>query len=785
MAALAARKGPVNHCCCLGEPRPLSEGGRHRRVQLLEKITKEHEAYKGKVDQFQLWLTHVTEILNCCLGQEAKLPSENRIKPLKDLVKEVKSGEKKLRHLEAQSTGVMQNTSPLGAEKLKGELEDLRKALEKLKLVCHEEEQRLLKTLKSENAYHSQARQLEAEVQEFREILQRLGNDFELDDRVRSEEDLIARWRKYMAMRATLTAEESKVERLKAQLRELFRFSQDMQPLSESVICAIREYQSLKGKTFKMSTEAETELRQRFQNPLREFQLWKPSVQRFLDTTANVSDPALTDAFLLQTEAFLAESSRFKEQLLMLQLKKDFLNSIFDEDRTKSFLAEVADAAKETERLHKDLLQRKSRLQALVSQHKDFDAIFEPLQKKLSAIRAKLDAEKEPLPDLVGKEARLQRLQNIQEDLAECGLQLEELEKLVHSDPGRIHRIKQLSSDYQMLKRSLENMRAQSKQHVQKHWTFNDQLSDLQQWLLVTRQKLESYRDANGGWKTNNRSSDLERLQTEFPDREIQLQLVEANGQLVVENTSPEGAVHIQTQLKKLKESFTSLEDMMSGFLKKIHPNRTATYVSKKVTLTDNVPSHRLVFRPVDDSSYSQEDMAEGEDFSNLQLMKDFEQWLQGENAKLTGILAMKSSSSEDLKARHSKLKELQDRVPEGQHLLEDLLRLPPMFRNSDELEELRYQWMLYKSKLNDSSNSLMTSSLEKPAIFRKGRPTGACAFLRRVCCAALPLQLLLLLLLLLAFLLPLVEETHSCKLANNFARSFNLMLRYEGPPPT
>ncbi|XP_053120293.1 transmembrane protease serine 9-like [Hemicordylus capensis] len=31
MAALAARKGPVNHCCHLGLPRPLSEGGRQAR----------------------------------------------------------------------------------------------------------------------------------------------------------------------------------------------------------------------------------------------------------------------------------------------------------------------------------------------------------------------------------------------------------------------------------------------------------------------------------------------------------------------------------------------------------------------------------------------------------------------------------------------------------------------------------------------------------------------------------------------------------------------------------
>lgn len=45
------------------------------------------------------------------------------------------------------------------------------------------------------------------------------------------------------ATRAVLAAEESKVERLKAQLKELLRFSQDVQPHADSVISVIRDYQ--------------------------------------------------------------------------------------------------------------------------------------------------------------------------------------------------------------------------------------------------------------------------------------------------------------------------------------------------------------------------------------------------------------------------------------------------------------------------------------------------------------------------------------------------------------
>lgn len=46
--------------------------------------------------------------------------------------------------------------------------------------------------------------------------------------------------------------------------------------------------------------------------------------------------------------------------------------------------------------------------------------------------------------------------------------------------------------------------------------------------------------------------------------------------------------------------------------------------------------------------------------------------------------------------------------MPTGQHLFESLLRLGPALGTSDELEDLRYRWMLYKSKLKDSVHLLV-----------------------------------------------------------------------------
>ncbi|XP_068004955.1 nesprin-3 isoform X2 [Melanerpes formicivorus] len=734
------------------------------RVKLLEKITEEHEQYRANVGQFQSWLSGVTERLNCCIGEETKSSAEDKLKALKEIAKNIRRGGKKWKHLENQCAEVISNTSPLGAERMKDELEELRKALEKLKLLSSEEEERLLKIQQSESAFESQARQLKTDIQELRKDLQRLQDDLIPVEGEKTEDEFVALWRKCNAIRAALAAEESKVERLKAQLKELLRFSQDVQPHAESVVSAIQQYQSVRSKTSKMSTDTEAQLRRLFQNPLQDFEQWKPSVQMLLETP----EPALA-----HIEAALTLSSQFKEKLMTLQLKKDLLNNVLGEEQAKSFLQEVAEASKEREILHRSLLQRKNKLQNLILQHKDFDAGFAPLQKKLSSIKAKLDLEKEPRPDLLGRKTQLQRLQMIQDDLAELAIQMEEVEKLVQSNTTHRHEMNQLASDCQALKRSLEMMIQQSEEHVQKHWAYNNKLSDLQQWITVSMEKMVSYQGADGQQDTEGRVAGLERWLAEFPDKEIQLHLVEAHGQLVMENSSPEETAHVQEELDKLKESWRTLKEMIAGLLKKQQLNRPVAD-KKKTAFPDSRWMSGPAFHVLDeDPNHKKERTGEGQNTrSHMKLLHDFEEWLQGENTKLTKILAATSSSTEEIKACQSKLEELQSHVPDGQSLFDDLLDLHSVIGNSEELEDLRYRWMLYKSKLKEAMSS-------------PKRPGSVCSFLRRVCWVALPLQLLLLLLLFLAFILPLAEDTHSCTLANNFARSFNLMLRYERPPPT
>ncbi|XP_040268807.1 nesprin-3 isoform X2 [Bufo bufo] len=1134
------------------------------RVEQLEKIWKDHEAYEGDVNGFKTWLNGVIEKLKLYVGA-ASDSTENRLDILQEISKDVESGHKQLEVLEMKSAQVIKNTSPMGAEKICKELEELRKTLKELKQMNDEEEDTLLKTHNSENAFLLLARQLEANINEFRKATQRLEESLESGERVKSEDDLINLWKTLNATKSALAAEEAKAERVKVQLRDLFKFSKDVQPLSDGVISAMRDYQRAKSKAFKLSTDTESELRQLFQNPLREFLYWKPIAESVLDATAvPVNDGAMNHDALDNIEKLLEESGTIKDKLAALEKKKERILLVLGEEKTRTLLQDVATAEKEREALHQDLLQRKSSLQSLAEQRKEFDSAFKALHQKISAIRVKSMKENELQPDIIGKEAQIQRLQTLLEELMILSSPIQELISATRSHSTHAHRAEQINSDYLTLQRSLETKIRKSKENINNHRLFSHNLRDLQHWITITRQKLESYQNGGKNWGER----DVEALVAELSEKEIQRHLVEAQGQKVMDTSSPEGAALIQAELKQLIESWKSLqqlcEQISRGVKEKprksspksvqnpadVTKNRTSSPVSHMDTdnflqrdktptskrtgtsishegqvvhinslddvrvngsprntgfqefggssgtssnfrtnsiteVADGAPGYNKYNKPpevsgkkensrrisgsgngsssparsknsrnksaaekridgacsidrssyefrvigqedeksespgrisgsgngsssparsknsrnksaaekridgacsIDRSSYefrvigqedeksespgsidcssyefrvidqrdrSQEDeksespgsadtdghsirstrntdngkknisidhgfgqiekrgtggreangdsgegdaqgygsnfvsvrfsspdrrtspshpppkspavasggltartsllqdgdlhrragyrispgnlqitsgfvaeenmnwtgkspnnpgasrrnqklvtLAESVDMvdapgaqrtggneasdDHMKLLLEFEQWLQAESSKLNRMCASHISSNSEIKTRQSHLQKLQSRVPQGQKLFESLLRSRSSMTVTEDLklEELRYLWMLYKSKLRDSGKHTNLKISEEPRGVIKGSG-GICSFLHRVCCAALPLQLLLLLLLLLAFLLPLLYDSKNCALSNNFARSFNLMLKYDGPPPT
>lgn len=95
--------------------------------------------------------------------------------------------------------------------------------------------------------------------------------------------------------------------------------------------------------------------------------------------------------------------------------------------------------------------------------------------------------------------------------------------------------------------------------------------------------------------------------------------------------------------------------------------------------------------------------------------------------------------------------------------------------------QSLTPERILIYCSLTPLTSTHVEQTVLRPVLLSLQKP----GLLYRVCRLALLLWLLLLALLLLAFLLPLMDEGSSCSLSNNFARSFNIMLRYQGPPPT
>uniref|UniRef100_A0A452T6N8 Nesprin-3 n=1 Tax=Ursus maritimus TaxID=29073 RepID=A0A452T6N8_URSMA len=759
------------------------------RVNLLEQMTREHERFQAGVDEFQLWLKAVVEKVSGCLGRSCKLSAQHRLRTLQDIADDFPRGEKSLRRLEEQAVGIIENTSPLGAERITEELEDMRRVLEKLRVLWEEEEERLQGLLTSMGACEQRRQQLEAELGEFRKDLQRLAEEgLEPAAKAGTEDELVARWRLYSATRTALTAEEPRVARLQAQLKELIAFPHDLQPLSNSVVAALQEFQSMKGKSTRLRNATGLELWQRMQRPLQDLQLWKALAQRLLDVTASLPDLPSIHTFLPQIEAALAESSRLKEQLTVLQLKKDLLRSVFGQDRATALLEQVASSVRDRDLVHNSLLQRKSK--HLLAQHKDFGAAFKPLQKKLSDLQGRVQAEN----GQTGQPHLLLFLQGLQEEGLDLGAQIETIRPLVQGNPSHQHKMDQLSTDYQALQRSLEDLTDRCQQSVREHCTFRHGLLELRQWVTTVTQKLESLQEDAGPWDARSREVEVEKLLAEFPEKEAQLPLVEAHGRLVMQKSSPEGAAVVQEELDELVASWQALrrlEESLLSLIRNRQLQRTEVDSGKKMIFTNNIPKAGFLIDPTDPVSrrprqaHRLQEEGSHEGFS--QLLRDFEQWLEVENAKLVRIIAMRTATAKDLKTRETKLQELEARVPEGQHLFENLLHLGPARGTSSELEDVRYQWMLYKSKLKDSGYLLTQSSPGEPTGFQKVRWPwrGLCSLFRKACRVALPLQLLLLLLLLLLFLLPVGEEHRGCAVANTFARSFRLMLRYSGPPPT
>ncbi|XP_035388805.1 nesprin-3 [Electrophorus electricus] len=965
--AMERLHGAYNSVCARAE----------ERMALVQKVADEHQKYQNCVHEFQIWLVSKKEELSHF--KETEGTSENRLQALRELEASIAQEEEALLAVEGQAEAVKVNTSPAGADHVAVEAEQLRIEWQRLRLALAEVDMELEGVLDEQSRYTDLREELEAGIGELRTLVRRMSQELEGKEVERSEDHMVAQWRKYTSVRNTLLAEEPRVEQLRAQLKELFRFPQHCRELSDHVLVAVKEYQSLKGRLSRLSSESETALRQALQDPLHGFSQWSHMVSQVLETSADVTEFSHIALLVQNIEKLLKHSVQLQERLSLLQVKADLLGAVFGQEKAESLLEELGADVRKRETLHSQLLQRKSELQGLISRTKDFGDAYDSIYKKLAIIRERFQAAEGLQPDILAKKSQGDQLKVIKRDLEECEAHITALETLVSSSPTNRTKFEHLYADWKLLYKAVRVRVNESEESISEHESFHDSLLNVEKWLMIMRQKLESFRRPSGDWSVENRQHEAERALGEFPEKELQLHRTEGQGQVVLAKTSEEGKVHILRDLKRLRESWVALHELSLNLFRLLNGNgmtgetgssfhtpealdqvdhsqgfdqRGAQVVGRSVLRgsgpisgdeavdqpgqeldlwalgssrglvgmfalggttevddwkihpggTENIPE--LTGRTDDEADsfalsrgYGEVggEFEEGGDFSGAGVgrkgrprggewtgggvrehltgiedvdfqggrglastghygsakqsgaksphmpglrehivacdpelrhrqpspyktasinaahgpehvtqrgsqareqhtdwearRREFEAWLCKENSKLAGVVNnQRNLSTKELKIRQDALKSLRAGLTQGQARFQELMNSWQSEAAAEDvsLEELRYRWMLYKSKLKDAGNLKANRHKDEGVQEHiRSRKRRCCEVLRRACCAALPLQLLLLALLLLAFLLPLMDEGASCSLSNNFARSFSIMLRYHGPPPT
>uniref|UniRef100_A0A4W3IMA6 KASH domain-containing protein n=1 Tax=Callorhinchus milii TaxID=7868 RepID=A0A4W3IMA6_CALMI len=605
------------------------------KVNVLEAITEEHEQYQESLDKFQNWLNSISEKYDGITTKDYTGSIEEILKGLRELADAVSSKEEDLLQLEHNGKAVTGNTSPLGAEHITRELEELREKWERLRLSCTQDKEALLQ---SQQEFTSRAQQLEKNVAEFNNLVHKVEVEtLNVDD---TNDELETTWRKYVISRKTLLEEQPHVEHFMLELKELFSLSQD-QNLSNCVLLAIREYHRVTGRLDVMCNQVEMKMRQNVQQLQGEFQQWRSRTRRLLDLSSDITDTTLLGVYLQQIEDCLSQSSLLHNQFSSSQVKQRTMGIDSSED--------LSDVLQQTQLLTERLLELR------------------------------------------------QKLQFIKRVLLEVEAEVNNLHTSLASSPFRC----QILATSRSLSKSLQTSLGTSEQIVMEHQLYLENLSILQHWLLCIQRRLQSHSHSSQDlqwW-----SSEAELLTAELTEKEIQLHQIEVQAETVLKNTSPDGRKYIQDEVEHLQRMWTELNKHFRA--------SHNTNVTRSTSKVGEKASEFVV-------------KVKGQVRNDYhQLRKMFEEWLKTENRKLMRFLSGNiSQSTKEIKSKKQGLKSLRSRVTQGQKLFEQLIDVAPVFSNTEDkqLEDLRYRWMLYKSKLSTAEAFTISGGQTEVTGFRK-----------------------------------------------------------------
>uniref|UniRef100_A0AAX7T4S0 Spectrin repeat containing, nuclear envelope family member 3 n=1 Tax=Astatotilapia calliptera TaxID=8154 RepID=A0AAX7T4S0_ASTCA len=723
------------------------------RLSLLQKICEEHQTYQGCVQRFQSWLLSKTKELTEVMGRNDI--AEEKLKALKALDDSVACEEKALLDIEGMVESLRPNTSPAGVEEVVEEAEELRLGWQRLREGLCKADEGLRSSLDTHSQYMTRCQRLGDDIGRLRELFKGLDQELEetqdCRDRIdHTEEQMVGQWTKYTGVRNTLAGEESQVELLKAQLRELFRFSEDSRHLSHDVLAVVKEHQSVKCRATRLCSESELGLRNILQDPLLVYDQWKDTVSQVLETSAEVTDFSHVAMLVQKIECLLKESVQLQERFSLLEVKGDLLDSVFGPERSDGLQSELSTAMRNRELLHVQLQQRKSRLQAFISRTKDFTDTYKLMCSKLSSVKGRLMTADGLQPDILAKKSQSDQFGVILKDVEDYEAQVMALETLVSSSQTNRIQFEKLCDEWKHLHIAVKAKVDESDKIVAEHERFHDSLLNIEKWLMIMKQKLMSFHSPTGEWSIEGRRHEAERALGEFPEKELQLQQVDIQGQGVLKKTSEEGQVHILGDMKRLKDSWLALYEMslnlhrykknevdFSGHEQGVSNDKPiggnssvlAEDGEEAVLFTQASYPQPPMISSGDDSteaggclisgggvgeirrpSAKKASATPGSQGHHESRRKEFDSWLFKQNELLSEILSSKGAahSAKDVRLKQDTLKSLRADLSWGQKqfqlLIQDSQSSEAGTGPKEEagLEDLRYRWMLYKSKLKD-----------------------------------------------------------------------------------
>ncbi|KAI4882007.1 hypothetical protein NFI96_005484 [Prochilodus magdalenae] len=212
----------------------------------------------------------------------------------------------------------------------------------------------------------------------------------------------------------------------------------------------------------------------------------------------------------------------------------------------------------------------------LISRTKDFGDAYDSIQKRLASIKERFLAAEGLQPDILAKKSQADQLKVIKRDLEDSEAHITALETLVSSSPTNRTKFERLYADWKLLYKAVRVKVNESEESISEHESFHESLLNVEKWLMIMRQKLESFRGPSGEWSVENRQHEAERALGEFPEKELQLHRTESQGQVVLAKTSEDGKVHIQRDLKRLRDSWMSLHSLSLNLYRLLNGHRTS-----------------------------------------------------------------------------------------------------------------------------------------------------------------------------------------------------------------